>query len=347
MGFNIIYKERRIILNMREYILLLLSALILIAGCSNEVHNELNHENEHAHEETLGTINSENRILLDSESIITTTFYPLQEITQAIVADHAQVNVIVDFGVDPHSFEPTSKQLVELSNSELYIGMGGLFSHIEEEILEVNKDILSFDAAHNVITIIPTEHEHHEDEEEEHHEEEEHAHEEFDYDPHVWLSIGNMKIITNEILEQLVILAPEYESEFRTNARNYINKLSQLEQEYSLKLASCSQEVIIVNHKAFGYLAEEYNFEQISIAGFSPESEPTPQTLQNVINEAKEHGVSYVYSEGQLDPKVAQTIAQDIGGDVLELNPLKMSDDETYFSIMEKNLENLVLGLEC
>lgn len=339
---------------MNKYFILLLSALVLFAGCTSE-HGHDHDEHEHEeHHESLGEIEEDDRISFESTPTITTTFYPLQEITQAIVKDRANVDVIVDLGVDPHSFEPTPKQLVELSNSQLYIGMGGIFESIEEEVLEANEDILSFDAAHDAITIKPEEHDHHDEHEHESHEEEEyedshdeHNHGEFDYDPHVWLSIENMKIMTNEILEQLIVLSPENEAEFKVNAQMYLDELTTLENEFTNKLATCEHDVAIVNHKAFGYLAKAYGFEQVSIAGFSPESEPTPQTLQKIIDEAKEHNLTYVFSEGQLDAKVAQTIAQDIGGEVLELNPLKMSEDETYFSIMRNNLDNLALGLNC
>lgn len=349
---------------MNKYFILLLSALILFAGCSehHNEHDEHEHEEDHGHHdeheehhESLGEIEEDDRVSFESKPTITTTFYPLQEITQAIVKDRANVDVIVDLGVDPHSFEPTPKQLVGLSNSQLYIGMGGIFESIEEEVLEANEDILSFDAAHDAITIKPEEHDHHDEhgheshEEEEEHEDshDEHNHGEFDYDPHIWLSIENMKIMTNEILEQLIVLSPENEAEFRVNAQMYLDELTTLENEFTNKLATCEHDVAIVNHKAFGYLAKAYGFEQVSIAGFSPESEPTPQTLQKIIDEAKEHNLTYVFSEGQLDAKVAQTIAQDIGGEVLELNPLKMSDNETYFSIMRNNLDNLALGLNC
>lgn len=347
---------------MNKYFILLLSALVLFAGCSehhdhHEHEEDHDHHDEHEHEEnhgSLGEIEEDDRVSFESKPTITTTFYPLQEITQAIVKDRADVDVIIDLGVDPHSFEPTPKQLVELSNSQLYIGMGGLFGTIEEEVLEANENILSFNAAHDVITIKPEEHDHHDEHEHESHEEEEHEdshdehnHGEFDYDPHIWLSIENMKIMTNEILEQLIVLSPENEAEFRVNAQMYLDELTALENEFTNKLSVCEHDVAIVNHKAFGYLAKAYGFEQVSIAGFSPESEPTPQTLQKIIDEAKEHNLTYVFSEGQLDAKVAQTIAQDIGGEVLELNPLKMSDNETYFSIMRNNLDNLALGLNC
>ena len=156
-----------------------------------------------------------------------------------------------------------------------------------------------------------------------------------------------MKVMTNEVLENLISLYPQNEEFYTNNANLYLEKLEKLEDEYNTKLMNCENSKAIVNHRAFGYLAEEYNFEQVSVAGFSPESEPTPKTIQSVIDEAKEHNLSYVFSEGQIDSKTAETIANDIGGEVLELNPIKMSNDEDYFSIMKQNLNSLEIGLNC
>jgi zinc transport system substrate-binding protein len=343
-----------------QLVLLSLTALI-IAGCSPHVGDEDHDDHEEHH--SLGIISSEDRVSFESKPTIITTFYPIEEITKAIVQDKAKVELIVGNGVEPHSYEPTPNQLVTFAQADLFIGMGGIFESIEEAFIETNEELLSFDAAKNVVKIDVEEghdehaneeesheegHDEHANEEESHEEHDEHeGHNEFSYDPHVWLSINNMKIMTNTILENLITLAPEHEEEFRTNAQEYLDQLELLEAQFSIKLNSCEHNTVIVNHKAFGYIAEEYNFEQVSVTGFSPGSEPTPQTLQEVIDTAKEYNLAYVFSEGQLDPKVAQTIANDINGEVLELNPIKTNSEQSYISIMQGNLENLVTGLSC
>ena len=330
---------------MNRIIVLIISLFMLfMAGCSSI------------------EVQSESRVNEEEKSSIVTTFYPVEEITKNIVGDLSNVNVIVKAGVEPHSFEPTLPQVVEFSKADVFVKMGGFFKHIEEEIVEANKNIKVIDPTHNLELIKGEEHEHHEhhhEKEEEHeeghkeHEEHEESHEEHEnheeseYDPHIWLSVKNMKIMTNEISNQLIEIYPQNKELYEENAKSYLEKLDVLEKEYFNKLTSCRNDKIVVNHKAFGYLAHEYNFEQISVAGFSPETQPTPSTIKKVIDEAKEHNLSYVFSEGQIDSKVADTIAKDISGKVLELNPLKMNDGEDYFSIMRTNLENLAVGLNC
>ena len=307
--------------------------------------------------------------LVEEKPTILTTFYPVEEITKAIVLDTSNVEVLVGAGVEPHSYEPTPSQILSFSKADVFVTMGGMFEHLEKEIVDTNSNIFIIESSHDVKLIKGEEHDdhsdehheegHHEDEhhEEDHHEEEHdeheghedehHDHNHGEYDPHTWLLVNNMKVMTNEVLENLISLYPQNEEFYTNNANLYLEKLEKLEDEYNTKLMNCENSKAIVNHRAFGYLAEEYNFEQVSVAGFSPESEPTPKTIQSVIDEAKEHNLSYVFSEGQIDSKTAETIANDIGGEVLELNPIKMSNDEDYFSIMKQNLNSLEIGLNC
>lgn len=423
----------------------------------------------------------------ENKPVIVASFYPTEEIAKNIVGNTSQVSVMVPQGADPHSYEPSPKQIQEFSQADVFITMGGILESIEEDIVTTNPQITQIDASHNVELIKGEEHDHehhsheehsheehshedehnheeeheheshskdyvevefHEDEnalayhldinlptpchriietsrnedntlylnielqnnqsdimcaqviEEVHHEgeieltqeieefiirldnevmfekhledikhhdennhkdehneeehsdeehthEDEHNHDHGEYDPHTWLSIENMKIMTQEIEEQLSEQFPENSEQFSQNAQEYISKLENLQTSYESTLNSCQKDVVIVNHKAFGYLAHEFEFEQVSVAGFSPRSEPTPQTIQNVIDTARENDVSYIFSEGQFDTRVAQTIAQDIEGEVLELNPLLQQRHSSYIDLMEENLEQLAIGLEC
>ncbi|MCA9495596.1 MAG: zinc ABC transporter substrate-binding protein [Nanoarchaeota archaeon] len=299
---------------------------------------------------TYNTQEAEENISELSQPLILTTFYPVEEITKAIVQNTAEVKVVVGTGVEPHSFEPSPTQIVELSKADVFVIMKGMFEHIEEEILNTNPNIKIIDSSLDLELINGNEGE--DDEYEEESQDSEDEFEEHDLahgesDPHVWLSIHNMEAMTNEIFEQLIEIYPENKELYETNAQAYLDKLEELEKEFATKLSNCEHNKIIVNHKAFGYLAHEYGFEQIGIAGFSPESEPSPKTIQNVVDEAKKHKFKYIFSEGQLDKKTAQTIANDIGGEILELNPIKLNENENYFSIMRANLNNIVKGLDC
>ena len=286
---------------------------------------------------------------------IVTTFYPTYEITKAIIGDTADVKIVIPPRSEPHSFEPTPSQIVALSKSQVFITMGGMFEHIERSLIIANSNIKVVDATHDIKLIRAEEHDDSHDEkegddehehEEEHSDDEEHQHEHGEYDPHVWLSIKNMEIMAEEIAKQLIKVYPENSQIYSKNLNNYIKNLKKLEEEYNLRLSNCRKNKIIVSHKAFGYLARNYNFEQISIAQMSPDDKPTPKAIKEVIDEAKKHNISYIFRE-RGEKKISQSIADEIGAEVLDLNPIKLNDDETYFSIMRGNLEQLAKGLEC
>jgi zinc transport system substrate-binding protein len=310
---------------------LVIPSLLLFAGCSTAQTQPVN----------------------ENPTIIT-TFYPIEEITKFVTQDTVNVKLLIPKGAEPHSFEPTTKQIVEISKADVFITMEGMFETIENKIIDTNKNIKIIESTHDIELIKLTENDEHSKEEHLEEETEEYNNEELeeghddhrDFDPHVWLSIQNMKIMTEEITEQLIELYPQNKELYNTNKQKYLNKLENLENKFQTQLSTCSKNVILVNHKSFGYLAHEYGFEQISASGFNPESEPSPKTIQDIINQAKEHNLSVIYSEGQMDKKVANLLATEINGQVLELNPI-LTTETDYFELMENNLKKLKIGLDC
>lgn len=388
---------------MKKYsILIILMAIILIgAGCTQTAVDNKN------------------------ETKIVASFYPVYEITKEVTKNTStQSSVLVPIGAEPHGFEPTPVDIAKISKSDVFVVMGGMFEHIEEDVVNSNNNISIINSTIGIelehfeeegheenithddhshesledaciehggnwiekheecenieentcselggefnscasacrndpnseictkqcVLVCSFEDEHHE-ETNETHEDDEHGHEEHgDYDPHVWLSIENMIIMTNNIEKELSTLYPKNSEMYKANAKAYIEKLEALEKEYETTLSNCQKDKIIVNHKSFGYIGHEYGFEQIGISGISPESEPTPKAIANVIETANENNLKYIFAEGQLDPKTVETIAKDIEGEVLTLKPIVMNENEDYFSIMKENLKNLAIGLEC
>jgi zinc transport system substrate-binding protein len=167
-------------------------------------------------------------------------------------------------------------------------------------------------------------------------------------DPHIWLSPKNAKLMVNNIKNGLMAADPKNADVYLANAQKLSQELDELDAEYKTGLAACAKDVVLVNHNAFSYLARDYGFEIITIHGLEPEAEPTPGQLQELIEEAKEHDIKYVFYEELVDPRVAQTIANEVGAQTLELNPLESgSSGDNYVALMQENLENLQLALEC
>lgn len=191
----------------------------------------------------------------------------------------------------------------------------------------------------------------HEDEHEHAHDEEDHAHDHDhgDYDPHYWVSPENAIVIAEEVRDALQEQDPENADYYEQRADDYIAELEALHSDYEERLSDCEHDRILTAHAAFAYLGDAYGFEQVPLLGLSTTSEPTPGQVQTLIDEAEEHGIDYVFYEEMVDPRVSQTIADEVGAETLVLNPGEVVEDPdaTYISIMEQNLENLETALEC
>ena len=122
---------------------------------------------------------------------------------------------------------------------------------------------------------------------------------------------------------------------------------------YRQGLSNCAEKNIITSHAAFGYLATTYGLNQVSISGLSPDAEPSPQQLADIVKFAKDSHVKYIFFESLVSPKLSQAIANEVGAQTLVLNPIEgLSDEELaqgkdYFSIMRNNLKNLQTALQC
>ena len=167
------------------------------------------------------------------------------------------------------------------------------------------------------------------------------------YDPHTWLSIKNAKQEMENIKNALVKYDPDNADYYEDNYEKYAKKFDELDKKYSNTLGPIKNKTIIVAHEAFGYLCEEYDINQEGIEGLTPDSEPDPARMRQIIKFAKKNNVKTIFFEELVSPKVAQTIAKEINAKTEVLNPLEglseeqINNGEDYFSVMEKNLEVL------
>lgn len=287
-----------------------------------------------------------------------TTIYPLEDFTKKIGGSYVEVKSIYPPNVDAHSFEPSTKDMIALANSELFIYTGvGIEGFAEKATEALEKEDVQVLKAADGINLIESSHsdEHHEDEnehseEEEHaeseaHEEEGHAHGELD--PHIWLDPVLSIDLANNIKISLSELMPEHATEFETNFKQLKNELEKLDQEFKTTIESSKTRNLLVSHAAYGYWEKRYGIETIAITGLSPTQEPTQKELQAIIEESTEHNIHYVIFEQNVSPKIAKIIQEEIGAKALTLHNLEAVTEENikqnddYFSIMRKNLETI------
>ena len=133
----------------------------------------------------------------------------------------------------------------------------------------------------------------------------------------------------------------------------FIRKLDDLDRQYRRGLANCQEKNIVTSHAAFGYLATAYGLNQVSITGLSPDAQPSPRQLADIVKFTRANNVKYIFFESLVSPKLSKTIATEIGAQTMVLNPLEgLTDEEVsqgnnYFTEMENNLANLKTALEC
>ena len=257
---------------------------------------------------------------------VVVSFYPYQFLTSRILGEKGSVYNLTPAGSEPHDYDLTTKDRVRIEKSEILILNGlGLepWSKNISEVLPAERVLV---AGEKVA---------------------------FGDDPHVWLDPSLMIALTNLITEQIVKIDPAGADTYRQNAAILIADLYSLDQSFRTGLANCEKKEIITGHEAFSYLARRYGFEQNSIAGISPEAEPSANDLASLVKLTKEKNINVIFFETMSGPKFAETIAREIQGKTMVLNPLEgLSEAELalgkdYISEMKQNLENLKIAMVC
>lgn len=268
---------------------------------------------------------------------ISTSFYPLYYFTSQIVLDKADIYNVTPAGAEPHSYEPTTRDITKIENSQLLIINGNNFEAWAKNIITILKKntpiIINISKNLAEQNLIEKNSE--------------------TRDPHFWL---NPKIAQSEvkiILDNLMIVDPTNARYYVENSNLLLNKLDELDVKFRTGLINCQKNEIITAHAAFGYLANEYGFNQIAISGLSPDEEPSPKKLSTIADFAKQNQVEYIFFESMVSPKLANTIASEIGAKTLVLNPIEgitqedIKNGKTYFTEMNNNLINLKIALQC
>jgi len=285
----------------------------------------------------------------DSKPEVVTAFYPLEFLSRQIGGDAVTVSNLTKPGAEPHDVELNPRQVGSISEAALVVYLSGFQPAVDEAVAQ--EAGRAFDAA-SVVELLPAASGHeHEGEGEAGHEGEA-AHEEEaagGKDPHVWLDPMRLAAIGDKLGERLAEADPAHAADHRARAAELHGKLAELDTEFATGLKTCERRDIVTSHTAFGYLAERYHLREVGITGVSPEAEPTPQRLAEVARTAKETGTTTIFFETLVSPKVADTIAREVGARTAVLDPVEGRTDPgtDYFSIMRANLTALTTALGC
>lgn len=285
-----------------------------------------------------------------SEKIsIVSTLYPYYDFAKNIGGEFVEVTLLIPPGVEAHSFEPKPSDILKINEANVFLYTSEFMEPWAHDIIEsINNTSITIEAADG-LDLIEIEGNKHEEEEEI---EDDHNHE--GIDPHVWLDFENSQKISRKILNALVEIDSNNTSYYEENYNSFIKKLADLDSLYKERLTNCqSRQVIHGGHFAFGYLAKRYDLDYQAVLGFSPNTEPSANDLINLIEEVKNNNINYIFYEELASPKIAETLASETGAELLLLNGAhnitkeEIENEVSFISIMENNLENLVIGLSC
>jgi zinc transport system substrate-binding protein len=294
------------------------------------------------------------------------SFYPMYDFAVKIGGERVNVTNLVPAGAEPHDWEPAAADIADLEKASVFVYNGAGMEHWVGDVLDAlqNRSLISVEASGGIKLLEGHHHGHededhedhededHEDHDHEDHEDEDHDHENETHDPHVWLSPVYAKAEMENIKNALIQADPEGKSHYEANYEKYAAECDALDQEFKNALAPLAKKDIVVTHQAFGYLCEKYGLRQVPIEGLSPDSEPDPGRMAEIIEFVKEHDVTVIFFEELVSPKVAETIAKATGAATDMLSPIEGLGEEEiasgadYFTVMRRNLKSLVAALQ-
>lgn len=260
----------------------------------------------------------------DHLKMVTVSILPQKYFVERIADTLLGVKVLVPPGSSPETYEPTPVQLKNLGNSLVFFSLG---------LLDFEKNTLNKLHSQNAnvrfvnhaleLNLIEGKCGHNHSHEAEHN----HA-----YDPHVWTSPREVKTMVKSIERNLSELLPEHKSTFSANAEAFIAEIDSLDKKMEESFTNVKSRKFFIFHPAFTYLARDYGLEQISLE--EEGKSPSMKYLKLILQQAKGEGVKTIFIQKEFDAKTAETIANDINGRVVVVNPL----EENWLENMEKTV---------
>lgn len=311
---------------MKKIITLFVCLCLLLCGCKSEPQNTQN-----------------------GKLQIITTVFPVYDWVKEISGSNAQIKLLSDNGIDLHSFEPSFSDIIEISNCDILIYIGGESDIFVEDILKdkVNKNMKTIKLLDILGEKAVTE------------EHDSHLHEEPPFDEHIWLSLKNSKLFVSAIENAISEADPNNKEFYKTNAQNYIEKLSSLDKEFEDEIGKAQKKILLFADRfPFRYLTNDYNIESYAaFEGCSSESEASFATITFLAKKIDEHSLKYVLTIDGRRGKVAETVIENTKSknqQILVLDSMQsttsadIKNGKNYLSIMESNLAVIktALGLE-
>jgi zinc transport system substrate-binding protein len=267
---------------------------------------------------------------------VVASFYPLAEAVRQVGDDLVSVTNLTAPGVEPHDLELTPDQVASIARADLVLYLGGGFQPaVEDAIGEAGGTVL--DVLTGIDTAAPPSG----------------SEVGLAVDPHVWLDPERYARIVDEVRAALAGIDPSHADAFAAGASRFEDRINALDEEFRTGLADCQRTTIVTNHAAFGYLAAAYGLTQVGISGLDPEADVDPRRIAELRDLVHTQGITTIFTEDLVSPKVAETLANEAGVQTAVLHTLEgLTDAEVaagadYVSEMRENLATLREALAC
>jgi len=267
---------------------------------------------------------------------VVTAFYPLRFLADRITGGTADVTDLTKPGAEPHDVELNPRQVARIVDAGLVVYLDGFQPAVDQAVAQEAPE-RALDAA-SVVPLLPlstgtdgeTETVH-------------------GMDPHLWLDPSRYAAVADAVAARLARADPAHAAEYQGRAATLHTELDALDAEFAARLKTCTRREIVTSHSAFNYLAARYDLTQVGITGISPEAEPSPRRLAAVAAQARRTGTTTIFFETLVSPKVAETLAREVGATTAVLDPLEglTEPGADYFSVMRANLAALTGALGC
>ncbi len=252
---------------------------------------------------------------MEGKQLITVSILPQKYFVEKIAGDRYNINVLIPSGASPETYEPTPSQIIKLEKSNIYFEMGYLEMEINRmnNYLKNKKGIKVVNCSQGIDLIKKNEKW---------------------VEPHIWMSPENVKVIAKNIYNALTDIDPDSKAVYKDNLDKFLGEIDTLDRDIKSKLKKLGTRSFLIYHPALTYFAKDYGLIQIpvQVGGKTPSS----KYMKTVIEKAKDEGIKAVVVQQQFDLQKAKTIAKEIGGKVVTINPLNYNWEEEMLSIAGK-----------
>lgn len=278
--------------------------------------------------------------------VVLASFYPLQYVAERIGGDAVEVRSLTPPAAEPHDVEVSPRVARDLATADVVLVLSGGFQPAVDEAVAARRPGTVVDAAAvpsiaaalagrraaaGAEPLGPDEPS------------------VLGADPHFWLDPLLVADLAQTVSDTLAEVDPPRAETYAARAADLVADLAQVRQAYAEGLAACDRDVVVVSHEAFGFLLDGFGIRQVGLSGLDPDAEPSPARLREIRSVVREQAVTTIFTESLVSPKVAESLAADLGVTTALLDPVESQLDEStdYRDVMLANLEALRTALGC